>query len=99
MFSVLFIAVFLIFRAIGQKNKTSPNKLLATFASEIEGIIDIKKALALAVFKVLPLLTKIHKNMVLLFCMLYPVFMGAIQKTMDLLDSKCDLQLDSIAEM
>lgn len=31
--------------------------------------------------------------------MFYPIFMGAIQKTMDWLDSKFELELDSIAEM
>lgn len=67
--------------------------------------------IGLSVFKVLPLVelfiaflgewiaSKIHKNTVLIFCTTYPILMGAVQKTMDWLDSRYELKLDSIAEM
>lgn len=73
--------------------------------------MTLKQASVLGLFKILPLVElfvaflgewislKIDKKFILIFCMLYPVFMGSIQKTMDWLDSKSNLELDSIAEM
>jgi hypothetical protein len=111
MYSILLIIIFAIFRSIARKNQGQAGKMLSTFLVDTEGIFKMKDVVALGLFKILPLVELfvaflgewfalfLHTNIVLIFCAIYPVLMGAIQKLMDLIDEKCNLDLDLVAEL
>ena len=67
--------------------------------------------MAVSVFKVLPLVELfvaflgeyislfISPNIILLFCAVYPILMGSVQKTMGFLNSRFELHLDIVVEL
>ena len=90
MYCLLLVGIFLIFRAIGRKNKGQDGKILSTFISDIDEIFTLKDIIGLCLFKSLPLCELlvaffgewlalfIEFNLVILFCAIYPLLMGAI---------------------
>jgi len=111
MYSILLIILFAIFRMVGRKHKNQEGKFLSTFSEDSEGILSMKFIIALAIFKILPLVELfvaltgewislfLHPNVVLFFCSVYPILMGVVQKMMDFLNDKFDLELDLVAEL
>lgn len=111
LYSILLVIIFAIFRSIGKKNAGQHGKMLCDFVSEIEEIFTMEKVIALGVFKILPLTELfiaflgewvalfVGSNLVLGFCAVYPLLMGTIQKTMDWIDDKYNLELDLVAEL
>lgn len=112
LYSIILILVFLIFQWIGKVNQGKKGKMLSTFVNDIENIFSMKIIVGLGFFKILPLVELLvaffgefftglfnNVNVMFLFCSIYPVLMGAIQKSMDFINTECNLELELVAEL
>ena len=109
--SLLLNVIFAVFKAIAKKNKDNKGKMLHSFLAETNQIFTSLNILAVSAFKILPLIELfvafvgewfalfLNKDVILLFCAIYPILMGAVQKVMDKINSKFELDLDSVAEL